>query len=66
MAEHESVADKQAVWDGFFGEIVGWTFHPGYYRENATKPSYEDCANVADELMKVRAARISRRERTGN
>ena len=51
MDEHE-----QAVWDDFYGTIVGWTFHPGYYRENATQPTFEECAIYADRMMQVRKA----------
>jgi len=45
---------EQAVWDDFFGTLVGWTYHPGYYRENATKPTLEECAQRVDEMMVVR------------
>jgi len=50
--------DDQDVWDDFFGTLVGWAEHPGYYRENATKPTLEDCADMADAMMAVRAKRI--------
>ncbi len=47
----------QAVWDEFFSNIVGWTYHPGYYRENATKPTLKECADEADAMMRVRDKR---------
>ena len=51
----------QTVWDDFFCTLVGWTQHPGYYRENATKPTLDQCADTADEMMKVRRERINMR-----
>jgi len=50
--------EEQRVWDDFFCTLVGWTMHPGYYRENATKPTLEECAIQADEMMLVRQSRI--------
>lgn len=47
----------QEVWDDFFCTIVGWTMHPGYYRENATKPTIPECADMADEMMAERNRR---------
>lgn len=49
--------EEQRVWDDFFCTIVGWTQHPGYYRENATKPNLEECADIADEMMSIRYRR---------
>jgi hypothetical protein len=58
--------NEQAVWDDFYGTLVGWTYHPGYYRENATKPTLHDCAEMADEMMIIRRERINmRRQRDG-
>jgi len=51
----------QAVWDDFFCTLVGWAEHPGYYRENATKPTLGECANLADEMMIVRNERMQMR-----
>jgi len=50
--------EEQAIWDGYYGTLVGWTMHPGYsanyYRENAAKPSLEDCAAMATEMIEIR------------
>ena len=51
-------SSEQAVWDDFFNTMVGWTYHPGYYRENATKPTFEECAVMTDEMMVVRAKHL--------
>lgn len=52
--------EEQVVWDDFFCTLVGWTMHPGYYRENAfpTKPTHEECADMATEMMEVRRSQI--------
>lgn len=52
--------EEQKVWDDFYGTLVGWTYHPGYYRENATKPTLEKCADVADRMIEVRRKRFSK------
>jgi hypothetical protein len=50
--------DEKAAWDIYFAEVVGWTFHPGYFRENATKPSLIECAHIADEMVFARRERF--------
>jgi len=47
------------VWDDFFCTIVGWTMHPGYYRDNADKPSLQDCAETADRMLEIRRERMN-------
>jgi hypothetical protein len=49
--------DEKAAWDHYFLTIAGWMFHPGYYRENATKLTLEECASVADEMLAIRRRR---------
>jgi hypothetical protein len=51
--------EEKAAWDIYFAEVAGWTFHPGYYRENATKPTLEECADIADEMLAVRRRRFN-------
>jgi len=53
--------NDQAVWDMYFSALAGWSMHPGYYRENATKPTLVECAHIADEMMKIRRERINMR-----
>jgi hypothetical protein len=50
--------EEIAAWDIYFAEIVGWTYHPGYFRENATKPSLVECAHIADEMLFARRERL--------
>ena len=44
------------VWDIYFSGLVGWSWHPGYLKGDV-RPSIEDCADIADEMMKVREKR---------
>lgn len=44
----------QAVWDAFFSGVVGWQLHPGYSRENVEPMTLEECAELANAMMKVR------------
>jgi hypothetical protein len=50
--------EEQAVWDGYFGTAMGWSMHPGYYRDNATKPTLNDCADIATKMLEIRRKRI--------
>ena len=47
----------QAVWDMFFAEVAGWSIHPGFNRENAKQPTISECADMADEMLRVRNER---------
>lgn len=49
--------NDQTIWDDFFCTLVGWTTHPGYNRENATPLTIEQCADMADEMMRIRNER---------
>ena len=50
--------EEKAAWDVYFAAVAGWTFHPGYYRENATKPTLTECAHIADEMVMARRERF--------
>lgn len=59
-AEEPSMSHEEvAVWDVYFAEVYSWTLHPGYYRENATKPTMEQCADQADEMIAFRRKRLT-------
>lgn len=47
------------VWDMYFSGIVGWGLHPGYlkYEPDDDKMTLDDCADLADRMMKVREER---------
>ena len=39
------------TWELYFATIVGMSMHPGYEREGTERPSLEECADKADEMM---------------
>ncbi len=43
-----------SVWDVYFCSIVGITMHPGYNKPETHKPSIEECAAIADQMLKER------------
>lgn len=47
------------VWDLYFSTLCSWHLHPGYLREGAVKPTLEECADIADEMLKIRDERRS-------
>ena len=49
--------EDKAAWDMYFSALVGWSMHPGYYRDNAEKPSLEECAHIADKMVIIRRTR---------
>lgn len=48
------------TWDLFFMTVVGWQFHPGYLREGAEALSLEECALLADEMVRLKEDRVCR------
>lgn len=45
-------------WDVYFCGLVGWMYHPGYSRDGAHPLTLEECADLADMMMAVRATRF--------
>ena len=48
--------DRDA-WDLCFVTCVGWQLHPGYLRNDSLGFSVDECADFADEMMRVRSER---------
>ncbi len=46
--------DEKMAWDIYYAAIVSMTLHPGYTREGTAKPSLENCAELADQMLKYR------------
>lgn len=48
--------DDQAVWDLYYMQLCGWLYHPGYLRDPDKRPTLEQAAELATEMLKVRQA----------
>lgn len=42
------------AWDIFFGALVAMTIHPGFNKPNTPKPTLEELAELADQMLKYR------------
>jgi hypothetical protein len=46
------------IWDLYFAQVVGMNLHPGTSREGAKHLSLEECADLVDEMMRIREERL--------
>ena len=46
--------DEQQAWDIYFASLAGWQFHPGYHRDNATRPTLDELARTATHMIMQR------------
>lgn len=44
-------SQRPIIWSTFFGQLRAWQRHPGYFRENATRPTIEEDAAEADQML---------------
>jgi len=50
--------NEVTVWDHYFSEIVGWSLHPGYLRDDSKdKLTLANCADIADKMVELRQQR---------
>lgn len=47
----------QDAWELYYSTLCSWYLHPGYQREGTVRPSLEEIADIADEMLKVRNKR---------
>jgi len=50
--------EDETVWAMFFCNLVGFRLHPGFNRENTHLPTLEECAQQADEALKLYRSRF--------
>lgn len=49
--------NQNDAWDLYFTGLVGWTYHPGYLKDENKRPTLDELADIADEMLKVRNER---------
>jgi hypothetical protein len=50
--------DRRIAWDMYFGAVFGMSLHPGTTRDAAKPKSIEECARIADEMLRQRDQRF--------
>ncbi len=47
-------------WDLYFSCLAGWILHPGYNRQDTSRPTLEEVADLADQMVELKNGRMGR------
>ncbi len=56
--EGEQRKPRLDVFDIYFASLAAWCLHPGYTRDGVSPPTMEECADLAQYMLRIRDERI--------
>jgi hypothetical protein len=58
----DEILMTRVAWDTYFASIMTMSLHPGATRDGVVPRTVEECALLADEMLRQRDERIQRGE----
>jgi pentose-5-phosphate-3-epimerase len=54
----DSQQGRKLAWDAYYGSVMAMSLHPGTTRDKAIPRTIEECARIADQMLKERDKRF--------